>query len=48
MLRHERLEAALGFLRQGVVGRPFVGKFRMPADRESNANKATTLAPAAV
>ena len=33
MLCDERVEAALGFLRQRVVGRPLVGKLRMSADR---------------
>jgi hypothetical protein len=35
MLRHKAIEAALGCFRQRVIGRPLVGKFRMPADRRN-------------
>jgi hypothetical protein len=40
-------EAALGFLRQRVVGRPLVGPYARRSV-ESNAHKAKTPAPAAV
>ena len=36
MLCHKAVEAALRCFRQRIIGRPLVGKFRMPADEGIN------------